>query len=61
MVKTSRPSNEIVYLKLNGLNSTAKYNVDGKIMSGRTLMNHGIIIDDAEHDGNCRIIKIQNI
>lgn len=61
VVKTARPSNETVYLKLKGLNLTAKYNVEGKIMSGRTLMNHGIIIDDAEHDGNCRIIKLYNI
>lgn len=61
VVKTARPSNEVVHLKLKGLNPVAKYNVGGKIMSGRTLMNHGIIIDDTEHDGNCRIIKLYNI
>ena len=61
VVKNARPSNETIYLNLKGLNPTAKYNVDGKIMSGRTLMNHGIIIDDAEHDGDCRIIKLCNI
>ena len=61
VVKTARPSNEVVYLKLKGLNPVVKYNVDGKIMSGRTLMNHGIVIDTSEHDGDCRIIKIHKV
>lgn len=61
VVKTAKPSNETMYLKLKGLDPTAKYNIDGETISGRTLMNYGIIVDDAEHDGNCRIIKLLNI
>ena len=59
VVKQARPSNEVVVLKLKGLAEDAKYSIDGKIYSGRTLMNYGIVVDKLEMDGDNFILEIE--
>ena len=59
VVKEARPSNEIVYVKLKGLNENDKYIVNGKIKSGRTLMNYGICVSNYEHDGDNMIFELE--
>ncbi len=61
VVKTARPSNEDVYLKLKGLDENAKYTISGKTQSGRTLMNYGIVINSGEHDGNNMIFEVKRV
>lgn len=61
VVRKSRVFNEIIYLKLKGLDENARYSVDGEIKSGRTLMNYGILLDDLERDGDNMILEIKKI
>lgn len=61
VVKTARPSNEIKFLKLKGLEKDENYDVNGKKYSGNTLMNHGIMIEDKEFDGLNYIFEINKI
>ncbi len=58
VVKTARPSNEAILLKLKGLDKNAEYEVNGKIYSAKTLMNHGILIDSKEKDGDNAIFVL---
>lgn len=59
VVKTARPSNEAILLKLKGLDKDAQYEINGKVYSGKTLMNHGILMDSKEKDGD-NVIFILN-
>ncbi len=58
VVKTARPSNEAILLKLKGLDKDAQYEIDGKIYSAKTLMNHGLLIDSKEKDGDNAIFVL---
>ncbi len=61
VVKTARPSNEAVHLKLKGLEENARYMVNGEAKSGRTLMNYGIVINSPEHDGDNMIFEVKRV
>ena len=61
VVKTARPSNEAVMLKLKGLDDESRYDVNGKSYSGKTLMNHGLIFDEREYDGMNYILEINKL
>ena len=58
VVKTARPANEVMMLKLKGLNADYKYIIDGKIYTGKTLMNRGILLDTDEKDGDNFILDV---
>jgi len=58
VVKTARPSNEAILLKLKGLDKDAQYEIEGKLYSAKTLMNHGILIDSKEKDGDNAIFVL---
>ncbi len=58
VVRTMRPSNEIVYLKLKGLDPCIVYNIKGKKYKGSTLMNHGIMIERSERHGDCVLFEL---
>ena len=58
VVKTARPSNEAVLLKLRGLDKNAEYEINGKVYSAKTLMNHGILFDSKEKDGDNVILVL---
>ena len=61
VVRKARVFNETIYLKLKGLEENTQYSVDGKIKSGRTLMNYGILLDTPERDGDNMILEIKKI
>lgn len=61
VVKTARPSNEDVYLKLKGLDENARYTINGETKSGRTLMHYGIVINSGENDGNNMIFEVKRV
>lgn len=48
--KLARPNSEIRRIKLKGLNPTVKYEIDGKVYSGSTLMNFGLYLPEYEKD-----------
>lgn len=61
VVRKARVFNEIIYLKLKGLDENARYSVDGETKSGRTLMNYGILMDNPERDGDNMILELKKI
>ena len=58
IVSSMRPSNEIVYLKLKGLDPCNVYKIKGKKYKGSTLMNRGIMIDRSERYGDCVLFEL---
>lgn len=42
VVKSAKPNREVVKIRLKGLDENARYDVGGRIYSGKTLMNYGL-------------------
>ncbi len=61
VVIKAQPSNEILYLRLKGLGSETKYSVGERTVTGRTLMNFGIVIDSNEKDGDHRLFELSAV
>ncbi|MBP3359553.1 MAG: alpha-galactosidase [Clostridia bacterium] len=60
-VARSKPVQPLLRIRLKGLDPDLEYSIDGKLYTGSTLMNYGIVINRDEHAYDNLLLEIHSV